>query len=144
MGEQRNNTQWKGKEKPQAKELNEILEASKLSDIELKIMVIRTFKELNENYISMKKVIETMNKNQLEMKNAISEIKNTLEGIKMRLNEAEDQQNRKNTQSGQQNEKGLKKKENSLRELWDNMKGNNTSITGIPEGEETKFKDRES
>ena len=32
----------------------------------------------------MKKKIENMNKNQLEMKNAISEMKNTLEGIKSR------------------------------------------------------------
>ena len=45
------------------KELNEI-EASKLSEIELKIMVIRILKELKENYIAMKKDIESMNKNQ--------------------------------------------------------------------------------
>ena len=47
-------------------------------------------KEPSENYISMKKDIETLNKNQLEMKNAISEMKNTLEGIKIRLDESED------------------------------------------------------
>ena len=38
----------------------------------------------------MKKGIETLNKNQMEMKNAISEMKNTLERIKSRLDEAED------------------------------------------------------
>ena len=50
------------------KELNE-MEVSKLSDIELKIMVIRMLKELtdnhkelSENYNSMKKEIETINK----------------------------------------------------------------------------------
>ena len=53
------------------KELNEI-EASKLSDIEFKVMVIRIVKELKENYIIMKKDIQMMNKNHLEMKNAIS------------------------------------------------------------------------
>ena len=54
--------------------LNEI-EASNLSDKEFKVMVIRmlkeireNWKELNGNYISMKKYIETMNKNQEEMK----------------------------------------------------------------------------
>ena len=54
--------------------LNEI-EASNLSDKEFKVMVIRMLKEirenckeLNGNYISMKKYIETMNKNQEEMK----------------------------------------------------------------------------
>ena len=52
------------------KELNE-MEVSKLSDIELKIMVIRMLKELtdnhkelSENYNSMKNEIETVNKNQ--------------------------------------------------------------------------------
>ena len=34
--------------------------------------------------------------------------------------------------------KRLKKNEDSLRELWDNMKHNNTCIMGIPEGEESE------
>ena len=37
------------------------------------------YKELSGNYTSMKKDIETMNKNQLEMKNAESEIKQRIE-----------------------------------------------------------------
>ena len=41
----------------------------------------------------MKKDIETMNKNQLEVKNEISEMNNTLEGIQSRPHEAEDQIN---------------------------------------------------
>ena len=73
------------------------------------------------------------------MKNAISEMKNTLEGINSRLDEGKDQINLKdkvaeNTQSEQQKENNLN--EDSLRELWDNMKSNNTCITGIPEREE--------
>ena len=51
------------------KELNE-MEASKLSDIDFKRMVITmlkeltdSYKELSENYNSMKKEIETINKN---------------------------------------------------------------------------------
>ena len=48
--------------------LNEI-EAGKLSDIEFKIMVIRILKELSGNYNSMKKNMETMNKNQDEINN---------------------------------------------------------------------------
>ena len=80
------------------KELNE-MEASKLSDIEFKRMVIRilkvlsdNYKELSWSYNSMKKEIETISKNQEEMKDKISEIKkkNTLEGIISRLDEAED------------------------------------------------------
>ena len=96
MERQRKNLQSKGMEGSPVKELNE-MEVTKLSDIEFKIMVIKMFKELTDNYkelsekyISMKKEIETINKNQEEMNNKISEIKNTLEGITSRLDEAED------------------------------------------------------
>ena len=74
-------------------------EASQLSDIYFKTMVIRKLNELTENcqklqgkyneltanYINMKKDIETINKGQEEMKNTISELKNTVEGIKADL-----------------------------------------------------------
>ena len=51
--------------------------------IEFKRMVIRMlkeltdYKELSENHNSMKREIETINKNQEEIKNTISEIKHT-------------------------------------------------------------------
>ena len=104
MGRQRNNPQSKGKEESSERMLNEI-EASQLSDTEFKAMVIRKLNELTENYqklwgrhneltanyINMKKEIETINQNQGQMKNAISELKNTVEEIKSRLDEAEDQ-----------------------------------------------------
>ena len=89
IGRQRNHLQAKEKEASPEKEVSEI-EASKLADIKFKVMVIRMLKELNENYTSMKKDIEAINKNQLEMKNAISEMKNIPEGIKIRLHKAED------------------------------------------------------
>ena len=38
----------------------------------------------------MKKDMETLNKNQSEVKNTISEMENTVEGIKCRLDEAKD------------------------------------------------------
>ena len=63
------------------KELSK-MEVNKLSDIEFKIMVIKMFKELNnnykelsENYITLKKEIETINKHQEEITKEISEIK---------------------------------------------------------------------
>ena len=96
MGRQKKNLKSKGMEESLLKELNE-MEASKLSDIEFKIMVIRmpkvltdNYNELSENYNCMKKEIETRNKNQEGMKNRISEIKNTLQGITSRLDDAED------------------------------------------------------
>ena len=96
MGRQRNNPQMKGKEEASERMWNK-REASKLSDIEFKTMVIRKLNELTENYrnlqgnynelmanyINMKKEIETINKGQEELKNAISELKNTVEGIKI-------------------------------------------------------------
>ena len=89
MGRGRNNPESNGKEESPEKQVNEI-EASNLSDIEFKVMVIRMLKELSENYkdlsgnyINMKKDIETMNKNQSEMKNTISEMKNTLKKLKL-------------------------------------------------------------
>ena len=48
MGRQRNNPQMKGKEELSETMLSEI-EASQLSDIELKAMVIRKLNELTEN-----------------------------------------------------------------------------------------------
>ena len=96
MGRHRKNLQSKGMEDSPLKELIE-MEASKLSDIEFKRMVIRmlkeptdNYKELSKNYNSVKKEIETINKNQEEMKNTVTEIQNTLEGITSRLDEAED------------------------------------------------------
>ena len=81
MGRQRKNPQSKGMEDSSIKELNE-MEASKLSDIELKTMVIRmlkeftdNYKELSENNNSMKKEIQTINKNQEEIQNIFSKIK---------------------------------------------------------------------
>ena len=103
------------------KELNET-EASKLSDIEFKRLVISmlkkltdNYKELSENHNSMKKEIETINKNQEEMNKTISETKNTLERIKSILNEAEDWINEledkveRNIQVKQLHEKRVKK-----------------------------------
>ena len=86
MGRQRNNPQKKGKEEASERMLNEI-EASQLSNIEFKAMVIRQLNELTQNYqklqgnyneltgnyVNMKKEVETINKGQEEMKNTISE-----------------------------------------------------------------------
>ena len=100
IGRQRNNPQMKGKGEVSETRLNE-KEASQLSDIEFKELVMRKLNELSQNYqklqgnyneltanyINMKKEIETINKGQEEMKNTISELKNTVEGIKSRLRE---------------------------------------------------------
>ena len=84
MGRPRNNPQMKGKEEASERMLNET-EASHLSDIEFKAMVIKKLNELTEtyqklqgnynefttNYINTKKEIETINRGQEEMNNTI-------------------------------------------------------------------------
>ena len=71
MGRQKENIQSKEMEGSPLKELNE-MEVTKLSSIEIKLMIMKMLKELSKNYISMKKEIEPINKNEEEMKNKTS------------------------------------------------------------------------
>ena len=76
------------------------------------------------------------------MNNTITEMKNVLEGINSRITEAEEQisdlEDRmvEFTAVEQNQEKRMKRNEDSLRDLWDNIKRNNIRIIGVPEGEE--------
>ena len=69
-------------------------------------------------------------------------MKNTLEGINSRITEAEewisDLEDRmvEFTVTEQNKEKTMKRNEDSLRDLWDNIKCNNICIIGAPEGGE--------
>ena len=69
-------------------------------------------------------------------------MKNTLRGINSRKTEAEervrDREDRmvEFTASEQNKEKRMKRNEDSLRDLWDNIKRNNIHIIVVPEGEE--------
>ena len=78
------------------------------------------------------------------MNNTITEMKKTLEGINSRITEAEEQISDLEdkiveiTATEQNKEKGMKRIEDSLRDLWDNIKCINIRIIGIPEEEEKK------
>ena len=117
MRRQRNMAQMKVKNKTLEKELNK-METSNLLDAEFKTLVTRTLKELRgkvdelrENFIIMKKVMETIKNNQSEMKDILTEIKNNLQGINSGVDEAKNQINdlehkeAKNNQSEQQEKK---------------------------------------
>ena len=88
------------------------------------------------------KDLEELNNTQTEMKNKITAMKNTLEGINSRITEAEewisDLEDRmvEFTAVEQNKEKRMKRNEDSIRDLWDNIKCNNIRIIGVPEGEE--------
>ena len=67
-----------------------------------------------------------------------------LEGIKSRISEAEErirelEEKMVEITSEEQNKvKGMKRTEDSLRDLWDNIKRTNSRIIGVPEEEEKK------
>ena len=75
------------------------------------------------------------------MQNTITEIKNSSEA-NSRIQETEEQINEVEdrlveiTVAEQKREKRLRRNEDSLRELWDIIKGTNIHIRGLPEGEE--------
>ena len=78
------------------------------------------------------------------MKNTINEIKNSLEGINSRITEAEecisDLEDKivEITTAEKNKEKRMKRIEDTLRDLWDNIKRTNIQIIGVPQEEEKK------
>ena len=119
-----------------------------LPEKEFRIMIVKMIQSLGNR---MEKIQETFNKDleelkskQTKMNNTINEIKNSLEGINSRITEAEerisDLEDRivEITTAEQNKEKRLKRIEDSLRDLWDNMKHTSIRIIGVPEEEEKK------
>ena len=107
-------------------------EIGKLPEKELRIMIVRNIKNLENK---MEKVQELINKDLEELKNkhtetnnTITEIKNTLEGINSRISEAEEWISELEdrmveiTPEEQNKVKRIKRTEDSLRDLWDNIK----------------------
>jgi len=77
------------------------------------------------------------------MKNTITEIKNTLEGINSKITEADwigELEDRKVeiTAEDQNKEKSMKRIEDSLRDIWDNIKHTNIWVIRVPEEEKQK------
>ena len=77
--------------------------------------------------------------------NTINAIKNSIEGINNRITEAEERISELKDRmvefmAADQNKgkKKLKRNEDSLRDLWGNIKRNNIRLIGVPEGEERK------
>ena len=92
----------------------------------------------------MEKKQESINKELEELKkkhtnNTITEIKNILEGINSRISEAEEwiselEDKMLEITSEEQNKvKTMKRTEDSVRDLWDNIKCTNIRIVGVPE-----------
>ena len=98
----------------------------------------------------MEKMQESVNKDLEELKNkytetnnTITEIKITLQGINSRISEAEERLSELEDKmvekaSEEQNKVKRTVSEDSLRDLWDNIKCTNIHIIGIPKEEEKK------
>ena len=143
--------QMKEQDKTPEKQLNEV-EIGNLPEKEFRIMIVKMIQDLRKRMeAKIEKMQEMFNKDleelknkQTEMNNTITEMKNTLEGINSRITEAEerisDLEDRmvEFTAVEQNKEKRMKRNEDSLRDLWDNIKHNNIRIIGVPEEEEKK------
>ena len=147
MGRQRNTQQMKeqGKNPPDQKKEEKI---GSLPEKEFRVMIVTMIQNFGNR---MEKIQEKLNKDLEELKskqkminNTLSEIKNSLEGINSRITEAEEQISdlkekiMEITTTEQNNEKRMKRIEDSLRNLWDNIKCTNIRIIGVPEKEEKK------
>ena len=91
---------------------------------------------------TLSKEVQDMEHKQEEMQNTITERRNSLEAANSRIQEAEEPIGEVEerlvgiTDVEEKREKRLKSNEESLRELWDNIKSTNIHIIGVPEGEE--------
>ena len=87
---------------------------------------------------------EELKNKHTETNNTITEIKNTLEGINSRISEAEERISELEdkmveiTFEEQNKVKRTKRTEDSLRNLWDNIKCTNIRTIGVPEEEKKK------
>ena len=95
---------------------------------------------------SINKDIEELKNKHIETNNTITGIKNTIERINSRIYEAEERISEledkmvKTTSEEQNKVKRMKRTEDSLIEIWDNIKRTNIQIIGISEEEEIKKK----
>ena len=90
------------------------------------------------------KDIEEIKNKQADISNTTTEVKNTLEWTNSRITEAEkwisELEDRMLEITAEEQNKGkrMKRIEDSLRDLWDNIKCTNIWVVGIPEEEEKK------
>ena len=124
MKKQKVMSQMKGQDKIQEKQLSEV-EIGKLPKKEFRIMIVKMIQDLGKR---MKKTQEMFSKDLEELKNEQTKMNNALEGINSRITEAEEWINDLEdrmveiTDTEQNIEKRTKRNEESLRDLWDNIK----------------------
>ena len=121
----------KGQSKSSERELSEE-EITNLYDGEFKALVIKMLTELTELGWKMKK----------QMKDTQNEIKQNIQGTNSDRKETKTQSNdleqkeKINIHPEQKEYTWIQKSEESLTNLWDDLKHSNIWIIGVPEGEE--------
>ena len=134
MKRQRNTAQMKEQTTNTEVRINEE-EIRKLPEKEFRIMIVMMIKNLENKTEKMQesinKDLEKLQNKHTETNNTITEIKNTLEGISSRISEAEERISELEdkmveiSSEEQNNVKRMKRTQDSLRDLWDNIKCTN-------------------
>jgi len=141
MKSQLNTTKMKEQTRNTEVQINEV-EIGKQPEKEFRIMIVKMIKNLENRMEEMQESInKDLEKEQTYWDNRITEIKNTLEGINNRISEAEEwiselEDRTVETTTEEPNKvKRMKRMDDSLRDLWNNIKHTNIQIIGIPEEE---------
>ena len=106
---------------------------------ELRKRMESQIKELKEMF---NEELEYLKNKQIKINNTISEMKISLEGINSRVSEAEERISKVEdrvveiTATEKNEEKIINRNEDSLRDLWNNIKHTNLFLTGVPKKEE--------
>ena len=131
--------------KKQNKNLQEQLNEEEIGDLPEKyfiVIIVKMIQNLRKRMEAQMKTIQEMftkeleefKKKQTEVNNSITKTKNTLEGINSRITEAEELISELKdrvveiTATVQNKEKRMKRNEDSLRDIWDNIKHTNICI----------------
>ena len=121
------------------------MEIGNLLEKEFRKMIVKMIQDLGKRIGAKNENIQEMfTKDLQELKNKQREMNNTQEGIHSRITEAEERINNLEgrmvevTAAEQNIEKRMKRNENSLKDLWDNIKHKNICIIGSQKERERK------
>ena len=121
-------------------------EIGNLPEKESRVMTVKMIQNLGNRMEEIREMfnkdLEELKNKQTVMNNTITEVKNILQGINSRITDEEEQISELEdrmveiTAEEQNKEKRMKRIEDSLRDLWHNIKCTNIRIIGVPEEEE--------
>ena len=123
-------------------------EIGSLPEKEIRIMIVKMIQNPGNRIEKIKEMfkkdLEELKCKPTMMNNTINEIKNSLEGINSRITEVDERiSNLKDkrveiTMEEQKKGKRVKRIEDSVRDVWDNIKRTNIRNIGVPEEREKK------